>query len=364
MTNLSAVQAISPAIERTKQYLFRPFRLGRFLKLTLVAVLTEGGMASCNFNSHIPSGTTGGADSPLHRLPPFHVPQMHGAALPVVIAVVAALVLIVIPVAILISYLLIRLRFSYFDCVLRMQDRIAPVWSRYHHQAMRYLGMSLCVGLAFGAAIAAIGYGVYEHFKPLFLSLWSDDRPPFTAFLPLIGTVFLLVLLLALLGALVDIALGSFVLPHMALEDASIADALGDVWSDIEVEPAQYLFFILMRFLLTVVASIIGVIALLIPFLILGGIGVLLVLLLKGASMGLAVLFGVPAGILLLGLFILAFIGISGTIGTFRRNYALLFYGGRYPLLGDILQPPMPPTPLPPWGPGFVPGMPSGAPGA
>jgi hypothetical protein len=87
----------------------------------------------------------------------------------------------------------------------------------------------------------------------------------------------------------------------------------------------------------------------------------MLVLLLKGASTGLAVLFGVPAGILLLGLFMLAFIGISGTIGTFRRNYALLFYGGRYPLLGNILQPPLPPTPLSSWGPGIAHGMPGGA---
>ena len=46
MITLSAAQAISPAIERTKQFLFRPFRLGRFLKLTLVALLTDDAFVS------------------------------------------------------------------------------------------------------------------------------------------------------------------------------------------------------------------------------------------------------------------------------------------------------------------------------
>jgi hypothetical protein len=67
----------------------------------------------------------------------------------------------------------------------------------------------------------------------------------------------------------------------------------------------------------------------------------------------------VPAGIILLALFILACFAAGGTIGTFRRNYAMLFYGGRYPALGDILQPPAPPPPpSPAWQPVQPPGQP------
>jgi hypothetical protein len=137
MITLSAAQAISPAIERTKQFLFRPFLLGRFLKLTLVALLTEGGMASCNFSNfgnHLPSGDTPGLS---HPLPPLHMPQMHTPAMAVVIAVFVTVAVIGIPIVLLLSYLLIRLRFSFFDCVLRQQPFIAPAWRLYHRQALR-----------------------------------------------------------------------------------------------------------------------------------------------------------------------------------------------------------------------------------
>jgi hypothetical protein len=353
MNPLSAAQAISPAIERTKQFLFRPFRLGTFLKLTLVALLTDGGMASCNFNNHFPSGATG---VPGHPIPPLHIPHMPWTAASAVLAVVAVVALIVIPIVILIGYLVIRLRFSFFDCVLRMQHQIAPAWNRYHRQAMRYLGMSICIGAVFTLAIGVAGYAVYDHYKALFDALFSDNRPPFAEFLPVIGVAGLLALIFGFLGSFVEIAMSYFVLPHLALEDATIAEALSDVWNDIEIEPWQYLFFVLMRFLLTIAATIIGFLALLVPFLILGGIGAVLVLILKASSIGLAVLLGIPAGILLLSLLFAAFIGVSGTIGTFRRNYALLFYGGRYPPLGEILQPPLPPAPYPSWTPGPAPG--------
>jgi len=103
-----------------------------------------------------------------------------------------------------------------------------------------------------------------------------------------------------------------------------------------------------LRFLVALVGGIAGAIAIGIPFVILVLIGVVVVLLLKLASTALAIFLGVPAGILLLGLLILAFIGLAGTIGTFRRNYALLFYAGRYPAMAEILWPPPPPVPSAP----------------
>jgi hypothetical protein len=356
MTNYSAAQAISPAIERTKQYLFQPFRWGRFLKLTLVALLTEGGMSSCNFNSHIPGGDAG-PGSPLHM--PIPMPHMHWPAMLGLAAMVAIFAIVVIPIWILISYLVIRLRFSFFDCVLNEQDRIAPAWRRYHRQTMRYLGLSLCIGLVFGVVIGVAGYNIYMRFRPLFESLRSGVHPTFSDFLPLIAVVAPLALLLALVAALVNIALRYFVLPRMALDDASIPEAVSEVWRDVVAEPGQFVLFILLRFLVTLVASIIGVIGLAIALVIVALIGAVFVLLLKAASTTVAVLLGVPAGILLLGVLMLAFIGVTGTIGTFRRNYAILFYAGRYPELALMLWPP--PPPLPPWQPGYTSGPAQGA---
>ena len=42
MQPISAVDAVSPAIERTREFLFRPFKWSTYLKLGLVAIITEG----------------------------------------------------------------------------------------------------------------------------------------------------------------------------------------------------------------------------------------------------------------------------------------------------------------------------------
>lgn len=148
MTSYSAMDAISPAIERTKFFLFKPFRLGRFLKLALVACFAEGSYSgfNSNFNLPIPGKT------PQHL--PVQIPQLHWPSAGVWMAIIAVFLLVFVPLSILISYLLIRLRFSYFDCVLYGQDKIGPGWRKYHRQALRYLGVSVLIGLGFLAVLA------------------------------------------------------------------------------------------------------------------------------------------------------------------------------------------------------------------
>jgi hypothetical protein len=352
MSNFSAAQVISPAIERTKLFLLKPFRLGRFLKLTLVAVLTEGGVSSCNFNSHFPSGKTGGSETP------FHFPVVHWPPMQLIVAIAIGIILIVVPISILISYLLIRLRFSYFDCVLHGQDRIGPAWSRYHRAALRYLGLGLCVGLGFWVVLIPIGYAIYQHFRSLFQSIGSSTPPNFADFLPVIGIVIPVVLLLALVGYLVHTFLTCFVLPRMALEDASILESLDDVWNDLRVEPGQFALFILLRIVLSIAASILAFLVLLIPAIILVVIGVIVALILKAVSTTMMMLLGIPAAILAFALILVAGIAIGGTIGTFRRNYAILFYAGRYPPLAMVLWPPPPPAPPSPQPPQWTSGLP------
>ena len=294
--------------------------------------------------------------------------------MPVLIGLAIGFVVIGIPLMALLSYLVIRLRFSFFDCALHMQDQIAPAWRRYHRQAMRYLGLSLLIGLAFWVVMIPVGYALYAHFKPLFASIGSATPPNFFDFLPLIAIAVPLVLLLALVGSLVDTTLNYFVLPRMALEDASIRVGLEEVWADVQAEPGQFALFVLLRFLVSIAATILGMIVLAIPFVVVILIGVVVVLLLKAISTTVAVVLGVPAAVLVLGIFLLAVIGVSGTIGTFRRNYALLFYAGRYPELAVVLsaqlpvQPPTlppPPSPFTPhrnWdGSGPASGFPSGS---
>ncbi len=336
----SAAQVISPAIERTKLFLFKPFRMGRFLKLTLVAALVEGGSAGIGSSGGFPSGSSPNSKT-TQQLPHIDWPAiLHWIG--EWMAVVVALVLMVFLIGILIRYLLIRLRFSYFDCVLRQQDQIGPAWSIYHRQALRYLGLSLLAELGFWILLIPIGYALYEHFKPLIHSWMSGHSPDLWSILPVFAVIFPLILLLSLLAAVAEIVLSCFVLPRMALEDASIGDALGDVWGDIVREPGAFAFFTFMRLLLSLAGGFVGVVAIIVPAILIVLIGVIFALIVKSLSTAMAFVLGIPLGILAVGFLILVGIGVRGTIGTFLRNYALLFYGGRYPILGSMLPPPVP----------------------
>src|SRR5262252_8027901 len=107
MVRISAADAISPAINRTRQFLFAPpFRWGTFLKVCLVAVVTEG--IGISFQS---SG--GGKGHPSN--PPQGKVTLHFTPEMIAVIVLASLLLIIVGFAIL--YLRTRLRFAYFHCL-------------------------------------------------------------------------------------------------------------------------------------------------------------------------------------------------------------------------------------------------------
>ena len=65
----------------------------------------------------------------------------------------------------------------------------------------------------------------------------------------------------------------------------------------------------------------------------------------SGASAAAGIFLEVFFGVLAFGFVLLASICLGGPLSTAIREYALIFYGGRYQALGDILVPPPPPPP-------------------
>src|SRR5690348_18378991 len=107
MLPLSAADAISPAIQRTRTFLFRPFRFGTYLKLCLVALLTEGlGGNGGNFNF------PGGGHTPHHQssfVSPFHLTPLWMGVLGIPAVLGVAL-------GILFSFWVTGWRFLSFNC--------------------------------------------------------------------------------------------------------------------------------------------------------------------------------------------------------------------------------------------------------
>ena len=340
MYAISAVDAISPAIERTKAFLFRPFKWSTFLKLGLVALLTEG--LGSNFRSSSSSGGGNGSSSgggpgidSLRDIPPLWI------------AGGVAAILLIFAICAVLYYLITRLRFAFFHCLVTNTREIRPGWERYKEQASRFFWLNIVVGICFLLLMGLIAIPFVAGFWRVFHDMAPGGRPDFAMLLGLILPLLPIIFLLVITAIALDIILRDWMLPHIALEDASAGEAWSSVWARIKAEKGQFFAYALLRLILPMIAGIAIVMILLIPGLVLAGavagveLGIHSAFASSTGSASVAgILLQVFFGLVAFGFFLLASICLGGPLSTGAREYALLFYGGRYQVLGDLLYPP------------------------
>ena len=139
-------------------------------------------------------------------------------------------------------------------------------------------------------------------------------------------------------------------LPFLALEDLSISHSLGRLRALVAAEPGQVILYVILRmvlgFVFGIVAEIAVVLILLVSLIPPGIVGVILWLSLHNAgTAGNVVLIAcaVFGGLVFLCWAVCVVVGFVGSVLTFFQAYALYFLGGRYPLLGDLLDRSTPP---------------------
>jgi hypothetical protein len=349
MYAFSATQAFTPAIERTKQLLFRPFQFWTFIKLCTVAVLTGGGSSGGGFNGSNGGHHTSTTHSQIvHAMPNFHFNPAW--ILPAIFALLAVFVL-----GIWIFYLLIRLRFAFFDCLIHQTKLISPGWRKYRYQAFRYFLLCIVVGLVFFGILAVIALPFILGFVHLYQQSQSSGQFPVAGFLALFLPLLPIILLIVFVSIAVSIILRDFIMPHYALDNASAGQAWAAVRTRIMAEKGSFLLYAVLRLFAPMVVAIGLVIVLIIPAIVVfGGLGVLMAVVYAAIAHGPASVmivgwsFESLLGLIMFALFLLAIIGIGGPVSIAFRNYGLVFYSGRYQALSDIMfPPPPPPAPLP-----------------
>ncbi|HEY6447527.1 MAG TPA: hypothetical protein VIY53_13785 [Acidobacteriaceae bacterium] len=337
MFPVSAADAVSPAIRRTKQFLFQPFRLGTYLKLCLVAVITEGLAGNSNYSgSHSQTSHSSGT-----IYPPV---WQHAGWIAVIVAALALAVV----VGCFIFYLITRLRFAYFHCLIPNTREIRPGWWLYRAQAGRFFWLNIMVGLCFLALVAVLALPFIARILAVIRSVHAGGRPDIAAIVALVLPLIPVILLVVLLGLAVDVVLRDLMLPHYALENATAGEAWGAVWARIRVEKGQFFGYALLRIVLPMVAMIALFLLLLIPAIFFFASTAIVEVGINatfsgatGAVSVIGILLGVGFGVLAAGIAFVVGIGVGGPLSTAIREYALLFYGGRYQRLGDILWPPL-----------------------
>ncbi|HWZ50839.1 MAG TPA: hypothetical protein VNW54_05185 [Granulicella sp.] len=343
MRTLSASEAIAPAVERTKAVLFQPFQIGRSWKLAATAYLAAmGGL-------FLPMPLTA-------LLQHGHGSSLAAAAVAVVLrwifGLLGAAVLFVL------FYIGARLQFARFDIVLRGEKMVAPLWRRYAPVAWRWIGLKLALSAVF-LALAAVPLALVLPQLTARLQVAPGQRPSPHLLLSLLlfeAVIGLAIFAMMFCSSLLD----DFVLPSIALEGTPLGEALRRFGALIRSETGPFFFYLFFKALLAIACviamEIVILLSELLAFIPLGLLGALGWLLLHhlGPSGHILMLAGGVVLVLLFAVFAFyASLGMAGASVLFFQAYALYFLGGRYPLLGDLLEPPPPgfaypaPPPLP-----------------
>ncbi|HUN86272.1 MAG TPA: hypothetical protein VMU48_17975 [Terracidiphilus sp.] len=344
MRAISAADAISLAVDRTREILFRPFNWATYLKLGLVAILTEGISGNLNSSSH-------GGKVPEHG----SIGSPHLSLPPEWIAAIVAGTIVAIVLGLVVFYLITRLRFAFFHCLIHNTREIRPGWRLYRTQATRFFWMNVVVALCFLLLMALLALPFVAGFWRLFHNIPPGGHPDVLTLIALILPLIPIIFLLVLAGMLSDIVLRDWMLPHYALDGATAGEAWAFVWASFKAEKKQFLVYVVLRVIMPILAVVALFMILIIPGLVIvGSLGMLEYGVhsafagTSGASAFFGILVQVFFGVLAFGFVLLLSICLGGPVSTGLREYALVFYGGRYPALGNVLYPPAPIAPAVP----------------
>jgi hypothetical protein len=348
---ISAVDVIAPTFQHAKQQLFKPFRIGQWVRLALLGLATGelGSAGGCHFN--VPSIPHKQPTSDQLALVPAHLPPiLRHMSVPEIVLLASLAMLLLTIVMLLFLYLNSICRFILFDSILTRQCSLREGWRKWRATGRRFfiwqllfqivvmMGMVILAGLPLGFA---------------YLAGWFREPKQHLAPLILGGILFFFVLLsFLLLVILVHVLAKDFVVPLMALDDLDWRDAWERLWQMLKAEKGGYAGYIGMKVLLAIAASIVigfigffialilimpVIIAFLLPT-IRGGPGVWNVY-----TITLAVVVGTVVFMLLMC--VMSFISVPMVV--FFPAYAIYFFAARYPALSLRLYGAPPPPPLP-----------------
>jgi hypothetical protein len=374
MTPLSPLDALGPAFRRTREVLAEPFRLGFFLKIALIAALTQPSFYSSTISYPLDGLQFAFMPHAGHRAGFSEVSYGSSfVATPNLAAfgVVAVLIGIVVAVAlwVLFTYLYCRLRFAVFDLVVYKRGRVGQAWSAYGRQSWRFFGLLILVSLAFlivaGIVVGPALLNFIRVIKPMALAGSSPD--PFAV----LGAMFpflLAAVAVGLLWAVVDSLMQDFLLPPMAIDDAPLESALSRFFHLARTNFGSLALYVLLRFVvgigMTWVLMLVFFAVLVIGGLAIYGLGTVIYHALWAGTVGqvVCVALALLVGLIVLILYFAAIISIYGVSAIFKQSYAAYFFGGRYSALGDRLEPPSAPivefSPVAPLSPSAPPNLP------
>jgi hypothetical protein len=347
---VSAIDAISPAFQHTRQQLFQTFQPGQWARLAFVGLLagelTTGSCGNFNTNVQVPR-------HPNHLLA-AGLPRID----PVLFALLVALLLLLgLLFWTFVLYVNSVMRFILFDSVIARNCEIRRGWNRRQGPGLKYFLWQILFGLAmFVGFTILIGIPAALAFAAGWLTKPKEHIAPLILF----GmALFLVVMVFVVLSAAVHVLTKDFVIPQMAIENLSAFQAWAGLWHMLGSEKGAYFGYVLMKIVMAlgvgIIVGIITTVVILVTLIPIGGLGALVVLGGKAAGFGwnlytitLAVVIG--CAVLAVILYMVSVISVPAMV--FFPAYSIYFFASRYPALDALIHPAPPlPPPVPPMPP-------------
>src|SRR5258708_1963647 len=287
--------------------------------------------------------------------PAPHFPGMPHIDLALIAAIVIVLAIFFAAFWLVFLYISSRMRFVLFDSVVAKNCSIRSMWRARRGPALRYFVWQLVFSVASFAAFALIvGLPVLA----AFLLGWFSSPGRHVAGLILAGlTLFFVFVALLIVAGIVHVFTKDFVVPQMALEDVSAFEGWRRLLQMVVADKGGYAGYVGMKLILAIAAAfatgIVTIILILVLLIPVGGVGLVSVLIAKGAGMAFSwnvftITALVVAGCVVVFVLFYGISLISVPVIVFFPAYSIYFFASRYPKLAELIYPAPPPPPIAP----------------
>jgi hypothetical protein len=250
-TPISVIDPISPAIERVKTILFRPFDIGKWFVIGFcawLAFLGEGGGPNFNFSG----GQQRGGFSPEEAMD--HAKDFVVSNLYWIVPVVITVALILIIIGFIITWLSSRGRFMFLHCVALNKAEVVAPWHKFRKQGNSLFLFRVVLGLISFAVVMML-IAMLVVIGILLFAGRGDPNP-----LPIILMVLLALCLIiptAIIFALIGKFTQDFVVPIMFLREGTCVASWREFWPLLTGNKGKFAIYILFQILIALAVGIV-----------------------------------------------------------------------------------------------------------
>ncbi len=256
---ISVIEPIAAAIEKTKQILFQPFDIAKWFAIGFcawLATLGSGGGPNFNFGNWGSHGQSSDFQQEIHNAKEAVLEN-----LPIIIGIGTLVVLIIVILLLVFMWLRSRGQFMFFDCVAQNKGEVVKPWKHYSQQANSLFLFRLVLGLA-GFVVSIL------FIVPLVVIGISFLNAGIAGFaLANVVWGFLLIfciIMVALTLSGIKLLTDDFVVPIMSLRRCTVTEGWKEFWGLLMANKGPFTLYLLFLFVIGLAIGMIVLLAVLV----------------------------------------------------------------------------------------------------